>query len=97
MIENKNFWYNEERNELNINNECKYMKINIGGNQTIQINKEFAPLIFCNIRITPVFEKNTWKIERECIIQDKNGDDICTWETISEFDAQESIHFDNKD
>jgi hypothetical protein len=97
MIEHKNFWYDEGRNELNINNECKSIQVNIGSNQTIQISKKFSPLIFCDIRITPVLETNTWKIERECITQDKDGNDIYTWETISEFDAQDSIDFDNND
>lgn len=93
MIENKNFWC-ENDNVINLKTECKNIKINCGHNQTIEIDKLFASTIFCKIRITPVLGTCTWKIERERITQDEQGNDVCKWEVIYEFDAQESINFD---
>lgn len=92
MIETDKFWYDEENGEINIESECKYLKINCGHNQTIHIEKLYAPTIFCDIRITPVLETCTWKIERQKILPN----DKIEWETICEFDAQECLSFNNK-
>lgn len=89
MIENKKFWYDEELGEINLKDQN--IKINIGSSQTVYIDKMYAPLTFCNIRITPVFETCIWRVERERITQDEQGNDVCNWEVICEFDAQESL------
>jgi len=92
MIENASFWYDENSDEINLK-EKSIITINIGGDKTVYIDKLFGPTIFCGISVTPVINTCTWKIERERISQDKNGNATTNWETICEFDAQECISF----
>ena len=92
MIENKIFWYDEKENEINLKNG-EELQINLSGDQTIQIEKLYGPLIFCGVRITPDLESCKWKIERERITQDEDGNDVPAWEIICEFGGQESIDF----
>ncbi|HID0768106.1 TPA: hypothetical protein ACXDAZ_002636 [Clostridium botulinum] len=95
MLENENIFV-DNINEINLKDVAKLMEVNMSCNQTIQLEKVFGSLIFCGVRITPVFETGNWKIERECINQDEQDNDVVTWETVCEFNGQESIHFDEE-
>lgn len=85
------FWYDEKSNEINLHK--KSITVNIGGDKTVYIDKLYGPMIFCEVRVTPVVNTCTWKVERLRISQDENGNDVQTWETVCEFDAQECISF----
>lgn len=96
IVETESFWFAEGENEINLRTECKEITINTGHNQTVKIDKTYAPTIFCDIRITPVLETCTWKIERLRITSDENGNEVSKWEVVSEFDAQECIEFNEE-
>ena len=50
--------------EHKIEHEEKKVEI---GHESVVIDKMFGPMIFANLRITPISETCTWKIERESI------------------------------
>ena len=76
---------------MDIDKESK--EINIGGDETITINKLYGPLIFCNLKITARTKDCRWVIEREVIEVDEQRNDITSYETILELDGQASIDF----
>lgn len=41
--------------------------INVSVRETVQINKEYGPLIFASIRVTADFDSCMWVIERQAI------------------------------
>jgi hypothetical protein len=86
------FWYDDERKEVNLHFETKEIPINMSCNNSVVLDKTFGPLIFAPLRITPEAH-GFWRVERERITQDENGDDVISWETIMEIDCQESISF----
>lgn len=76
----------EDKNEIDIIPKDQTVVINVGADQIITINKLFGSLIFDEIRITPVSETCTWKIEKQVIDPDTN---IFEWVTVFEFDGQD--------
>ena len=49
------------------------VKVEIGSDQTVTIDKMFGPTIFCDIRVTARLKDCKWVFEREFIKQDDDG------------------------
>lgn len=67
--------------------------LNIGSYAPVVIKKLYGPTIFCDIRITASAHDCTWVIEREVC----NKDGTYHWETMVEFDGQESLRLDKQE
>ena len=51
----------------------------IGSHHSVIINKDYGPLIFTSLRITPDVDSNSWVIEREVSYQDSEGNGFDKW------------------
>ena len=63
------------------------------GYQSVIIDKLFGPQIFANLRITADPSTNTWKIERQTIMNDKEGNSWVEWIEWVRIPGQLEIEF----
>lgn len=65
------------------------------GCETVNIEKRYGPLVFCDIRVTADADECKWIIERKRLLPDENGDMVViSWEKMSKFDGQESLNME---
>lgn len=63
--------------------------VECAGDQTIEIDKLYGPLIACGVRVRLEVKTGEWVVSRERVPKDGET----TWEEMARFDCQESIDF----
>lgn len=96
MPESKNYYYDEKNNEFQPPYQKRFTVL-VGTDTPVVIDKLFGPTIFCDVRVTALFRKEdqepVWRIEREVLGHDEEGNGTQSWEIMLEIPCQESIEF----
>ncbi|ADO59629.1 hypothetical protein [Paenibacillus polymyxa] len=90
MKEFEKFWVDAKNEEIHAKPDQK-LNIHTHGSNLNYINKLYGPLTACEVRVTMDEERSVWRVERAVYKQDPDDSPYVEWETMIEFDAQESL------
>jgi hypothetical protein len=68
------------------------VRLNIGSNESIIIDKMYGPAVFDDLRITPDTNTAEWVIERYQWTNHKGGEETCAWVVIGRFPAEDVVN-----